>query len=85
MDSWWRRVRGSILMPMSDPIIRKPLTYIKYDGKQLWWCNSHQRKAEYLKVSILDVEHCCDPKLGGNLLPCRCVNLTGMVEIEDGL
>lgn len=37
-----------------------------------WWCNSHQRPA-LLKTR-------CDPKLGGILLPCFTVNLTGFVE-----
>lgn len=59
--------------------------YFVYD--EIWWCNSHQRRAEYIMVNIenpLKQQHCCNPKLGGIMLPCSCVNLTGMVEIEDG-
>lgn len=35
-----------------------------------WWCNSHGRPATHLKK---DGEHCCDPQLGGILLPCFAV------------
>lgn len=54
--------------------------YSLYYGKpgELWWCNSHGRKATH--VNHLG-NHCCDPKLGGILLPCFCVDLTGKCEI----
>lgn len=46
---------------------------------ELWWCNSHQRRATHLWRG----ERHCDPNLGGILLPCRAVNLTGWVEFDD--
>ena len=38
-----------------------------------FWCNTHQRPALNEKY--------CDPNLGGILLPCSVVNLTGEAEI----
>lgn len=32
-----------------------------------WWCESHNREATHRDI---DGEPCCDPKLGGILLPC---------------
>lgn len=77
---------------MSRPIVN----YQRYSNlSELWWCNSHQRRATYVLIKKYDyqiwlpdgpretIDHCCDPKLGGILLPCSCVNLTGIVEIEE--
>ena len=64
-----------------------------YSPNELWWCNVHQRRAEYIKIKSqhirddthqIDIDHCCDPKLGGIMIPCKCLNLTGEVEIENG-
>lgn len=44
---------------------------------ELWWCNSHQRRATHKRGDY----HCCDPALGGILLPCSCVNLTDQAEV----
>lgn len=47
---------------------------------ELWWCNSHQRRAAYL---LGPTYHVCKPGQGGVMIPCVCVNLTGLVEIDD--
>lgn len=54
----------------------------------LFWCNSHRRQATHIQRKTqrdgrVFEEHVCDPKLGGILLPCRCVDLTGIAEIEQ--
>lgn len=36
----------------------------------VWWCNSHQRQATHTDAKG---RHCCNPKLGGILLPCNVV------------
>lgn len=54
--------------------------YTKDESGELWWCNRHGRRAEYL---FKKTEHVCDPKLGGIAIPCVAVNLTGIVEIEE--
>ena len=38
---------------------------------EFWWCNSHQRRATHVRER--DQYHCCDPKLGGIMIPCECV------------
>jgi len=47
---------------------------------ELWWCNSHNRKATYVDEIG---QHRCDPKLGGRMIPCMVVNLTGIADIVD--
>ena len=62
------------------------VTHKRNSNKELWWCNSHQRRAEYIQIKINGDElrtPCCDPKLGGIMIPCRCVELTGEVEIDN--
>ena len=49
------------------------------DVERLWWCNSHGRRATWVDGMG---RRCCDPKLGGILLPCRVVDLTDEVEID---
>lgn len=56
------------------------MLYVKNNPDELWWCNSHQRRATY--IDELGWHH-CDPKLPGIMIPCQCVNLTGIAEIED--
>lgn len=58
--------------------------YEKRNDSKLIWCNSHRRKATHLwvKDGFPRSPH-CDPNLGGILLPCFTVDLTGMVEIEQ--
>lgn len=60
------------------------------DPSELWWCNSHHRRAEYVrrrswsdKPGVVDTSRTCHPKLGGIMIPCRCVDLTGIAEIEE--
>lgn len=48
-------------------------------SENLFWCNSHQRRATHISHG----EPCCDPRLGGILLPCRCVLLNGIAEIYE--
>ena len=43
------------------------------DDKTIWWCNSHNRIATHLDDKS---RHCCNPNLGGILIPCRCVELS---------
>ena len=61
------------------------VVYAEAQDEETWWCNSHQRRAThmYFHAGHNGVFHCCDPKLGGIMLPCRSVNLTGEVELED--
>lgn len=51
----------------------------------LIWCNTHNRKATHLREEIGPDrgKPCCDPKLGGIMMPCACVDLTGLVEIDE--
>jgi hypothetical protein len=49
-------------------------------SNETWYCNTHQRRATYL----FHGKHVCDPSLGGILMPCSCVNLTEIAEIEEG-
>lgn len=55
-------------------------TYAPGDQGELWWCNSHQRRATYV---FNRKDHCCAPGLGGIMIPCHAVNLTGIAELED--
>ncbi len=57
-------------------------------GEGVWWCNSHGRPATHINNHG---DHCCDPKLGGILIPCRAIlapiKLTAAIldEIHDEL
>lgn len=52
--------------------------------KEIWWCNTHQRKADSIyERGVFKGEHRCSPKLGGIMIPCECVELTGIAEIVD--
>jgi hypothetical protein len=60
--------------------------YYKDASGELWWCNSHRRRATHLLLRDgfdLSESHCCDPNLGGILLPCMCVNLTRIAELVE--
>jgi hypothetical protein len=64
------------------------INYVKDNSLEIWWCNSHQRFANYIRTreqdeKIIDRIHHCDPKLGGILLPCNCVNITNILEITE--
>lgn len=41
----------------------------KPDPDGMWWCNAHKREATHVRNG----RPCCDPKLGGILLPCMVV------------
>lgn len=48
---------------------------------ELWWCNSHSRKATAINEKG---EHVCGPEYrGGITLPCMAVELTGIAEIKE--
>lgn len=70
---------------MSYPIV----SFFYNSNKELWWCNVHQRRATYMIRRVfgdgfdIKLDHCCDPRLGGIMLECSCVDLTDMVEIEE--
>ncbi len=54
----------------------------------LFWCNTHRRKATHIhrktqRDGRVFEEHVCDPRLGGIMLSCRCVDLTGIAEITE--
>jgi hypothetical protein len=39
----------------------------------LWWCKSHRREATHVWTDENGNRRiCCDPKLGGIMLPCNC-------------
>lgn len=62
--------------------------YVPVDLRWLWWCNTHRRRAthKYVKFRygcLLSEEHCCAPGQSGIMMPCECVNLTGIAEIEE--
>lgn len=67
--------------PRTEPSVSR--TYYTLDESgELWWCNSHERKATHIQHrQDGHSSHHCDPKLGGILLPCFPVNLTGKCEI----
>lgn len=51
-----------------------PVTYRreKYkNARGIYWCNVHQRPATYSQSS--DGRRCCNPNLGGILVPCDVV------------
>lgn len=57
--------------------------------KQFWWCNVHQRQATHFEYfnddggRVASFRVTCDPKFGGIMIPCQCVNLTGIAEITE--
>ena len=53
---------------------------IKDESGELWWCNSHGRRATHINRFG---DHCCAPGQAGILLPCMAVNLTGISKIFD--
>lgn len=61
--------------------------YEEAPSDELWWCNCHQRRAGWLRHrsedEFSDTKYICDPRLGGIAAPCRTVNLTGQVEIDQ--
>ena len=63
-----------------EPTLDPRSIRLEYKGDELWWCNSHGRKATHLNRFG---DHVCAPGLGGILLPCMAVNLTGLVEITE--
>lgn len=48
----------------------------------LFWCNVHQRRATHKLYGDGWELVVCDPKLGGIMVQCRCVDLTGKVQID---
>lgn len=38
-------------------------------SEEIWWCESHKREATHTNATTGNP--CCDPKLGGILLPCN--------------
>lgn len=49
---------------------------------EVWWCNTHQRQAIERRHWNGALHWICSRHLGGILLPCRGVNITGIVEID---
>lgn len=51
----------------------------------LFWCNTHRRQATHIHRKTygrtVEIRHVCDPRLGGIMIPCQCVDLTGIAEI----
>lgn len=74
---------GKFVCTHTLPSLETP-EYWRDASGELWWCNTHERRATYMcRQTNLRPYHRCDPKLGGILLPCSAVNLTGIAEIED--
>ena len=48
-------------------------------NNKLYWCNTHERKA----TASRDGKPCCDRNLAGITMPCRVVDLTGLVEVIE--
>lgn len=60
----------------------RPVVYLVMPREELWWCNSHQRRAYHYDRRLTRVV--CTPSYPGGLAcPCRCVNLTGLCELVD--
>lgn len=57
--------------------------YARDQSGRLWWCNTHQRRATYTRLSDRSWRHVCDPRLGGITIPCQVVDLTEDFEIEE--
>lgn len=68
-----------------DREVERVVSYEPDNSNELWWCNSHRRRATYLRKRFTDAcwGHVCDPHLGGILLPCVCVNLTNDIELVE--
>lgn len=55
----------------------------------IYWCNTHQRRATYMRQKLSDEGNLvaedivCDPKLGGSMLSCDVVDLTGKALLEN--
>lgn len=61
-----------------------PADYRERTDDKLWWCNSHGRQATYIMTTGDGKEHpVCNPKLGGITIPCRCAELTNIVEVHN--
>src|ERR1700685_3364615 len=46
--------------------------------KGSWWCKSHNRAATHMSQRPDGSQrHCCNPALGGIMLPCECEELPG--------
>ena len=43
-----------------------PNSYV--DLGATYWCDTHKRKATHINSRV---EACCDPKLGGIMMPCK--------------
>ena len=49
------------------------LRYVKNPGSGLYWCHTHNRAAEWIRLplGIEEPMHVCNPNLGGITMPCR--------------
>lgn len=57
--------------------------YIKANPDEYWWCNVHERRATHiLQREGMEDHHDCDPDLGGITMPCRCVRLDEIVDVN---
>jgi hypothetical protein len=51
----------------------------RYGQPTRWWCKHHHREAARLGYPYgrsAGLKHCCDPRLGGILLPCDAEEMT---------
>lgn len=65
---------AAIVVANSDTLISAASLEVA-KSNVLFWCNTHQRRAIGLSG--------CDPRLGGIMMPCQCVELTGIAEIVE--
>lgn len=54
----------------NDPSVCVEATRRASEPKGIWWCNTHNREATHIDAHR---KRCCDPNLGGILLPCHVV------------
>lgn len=56
-----------------------PIVTYREDLTEQWWCTVHNRRATHICTfnNSRPAERCCNPDLGGIMLPCRCVKKEG--------
>ncbi len=68
---------------LHERYLEKGPTWEKLSDDQLWWCNTHQRRATHQFFGNGWTDVSCDPNLGGITMPCMCVSLKGIAEITE--
>ena len=59
------------------------IEYVALPENQLWWCNSHNRRATHMCHNSWNGSRVtCPPRSSGIMIPCECVDVTNDLEIE---